>query len=92
MSISIVAQGHTGRTGIGVSRLPAPALAAASHPIKIPGSALRESLFLKKNSIFTGKSQNKLSPSPAVRSKLHKEHSSSLGKAKDLGYRERRKD
>lgn len=41
MSISTVAQGHTGRTGIGVSRLPAPTLTAASHPIKLPGSALR---------------------------------------------------
>ena len=81
MSISIAAQGHTIRSGVGASRLPTPTPAAASHPIKIPGSALQESLFLKKNSILTGKSQNKLSPSRAVRSKLHKERFSSLGKA-----------
>ena len=81
MSISIAAQGHTIRSGVAASRLPTPTLTAASHPIKIPGSALQESPFLKKNSIFTGKSQNKLSPSRAVRSKLHKEHFSSLGKA-----------
>lgn len=56
-------------------------LAGASPATEVPGSALQESLFSKKNSIFTGKSQNKLSPSPAVGSKLHQEHSSPLGKA-----------
>ena len=52
MSISIAAQGHTIRSGVGASRLPTPTPAAASHPIKIPGSALQESLFLKKEFHF----------------------------------------
>lgn len=82
-------------------RLPTPQwvltapLTAASHPIKIPGSTLRESLFLKKNSIFTGKSQNKLLPSPVVRSKWHQEHFFSSGiaarGARVQGDEERRK-
>lgn len=85
MSISIIAQGHTASRGWNECFLTShlvltPLLPAASHPIKISSSALWESLFLKKNSIFTGTSQNKLLPSPAVRSKLHKEHFSSLGK------------